>query len=184
MPTKNYWRQILCQSKCCKIKHGCQSNYTYLEKKGTIKKQGWEADQVPLTAPINSDSNQLSLDAKNNRQTNSNAKAYKIGNKRELEIVCQASAPRFCQGLAYNLKLTITIDKTEKSIRIFYSESGGILGIPSGLFHEGFWLEGFSVTLIVTAAPRQKTWLILPFLCRSSEVDLGLLQHPWCTVCT
>ena len=55
---RNYWGWILCQSKYRKIKHGCQNNYTYLEKKGAAKnkkKQGWEADQVPLTAPINSE---------------------------------------------------------------------------------------------------------------------------------
>ena len=40
-----------------------------------IKKQGWEADHVSLTAPINSNSNQLSLDAKTNRHTKSNDKA-------------------------------------------------------------------------------------------------------------
>ena len=48
-------------------------------KKGTIKKQkkkqGWEVDQVPLTVPINSDSNQLSLDAKTNKHTKSNDRA-------------------------------------------------------------------------------------------------------------
>ena len=53
---------------------------TYLEKNGIVKKKkrklGWEADQVLLTAPINSDSNQLSLDAKTNRQTKSSDKAY------------------------------------------------------------------------------------------------------------
>ena len=40
-----------------------------------IKKQVWEADQVSLTAPINSNSNQLRLDAKTNRHTKSNDKA-------------------------------------------------------------------------------------------------------------
>ena len=34
---RNYCGWILCQSKCRKIKHGCQNNYTYLEKKGTVK---------------------------------------------------------------------------------------------------------------------------------------------------
>ena len=55
-------------------------------------------------------------------------------------MVCQGSAPRVYQGFTYNLKLTITIDKTEESIIIFQSGSGsggGVPAIPSGLFHEG-----------------------------------------------
>ena len=45
------------QSKFCKIKHGCQ-NFLFRKKKktGTITKTEAEADQVPLTAPINSNS--------------------------------------------------------------------------------------------------------------------------------
>ena len=49
------------QSKFHKIEHGCQ-NFLFRKKKktGTVTKtkktQGWEADQVPPTAPINSNS--------------------------------------------------------------------------------------------------------------------------------
>ena len=43
----------------------------------------------------------------------------------ELAVVCQGSVPRVCQGFTYNLKLAITIEKTEKSKIIFHSESGG-----------------------------------------------------------
>ena len=36
---RKYWGWILCQSKCLKIKHGCQNNYTYLEKERSSKNQ-------------------------------------------------------------------------------------------------------------------------------------------------
>ena len=52
-------------------------------KKGTIKnkkKQGWELDQVPLKAPINSNSNQLSLDAKTNNTLRVMTGLVQIGN--------------------------------------------------------------------------------------------------------
>ena len=51
------------------------------------------------------------------------------------------------QGFTYNLKLTITNDKTEKkqnnlSLRVGGGGKGGCMGgipgIPSGLFHEGY----------------------------------------------
>ena len=83
-------------------------------------------------------------------------------------MVCQGSAPRVYQGFTYNLKLTITIDKTEESIIIFQSESGGRSWYTIRSLSWRILIAGlFSVTLIVTTAPRQKTWLILPFLCRS-----------------
>ena len=47
-----------------------------------------------------------------------------VGSYKELAVVCQGSVPRICQWFAYNVKLIITIDKTEKSKIIFHSESG------------------------------------------------------------
>ena len=82
-------------------------------------------------------SNQLSLDAKTSRHTKSNDKAVQIGNSKKLAVICQGSAQRVNQGFAYNLKLTINIDKTEKSKIIFHLESGDVPGISSGLFQEG-----------------------------------------------
>ena len=43
------------QSKFHKIEHGCQNFLTGTITK-TKKTQGWEADQVPPTAPVNSNS--------------------------------------------------------------------------------------------------------------------------------
>ena len=124
---------------CRKIKHGCQNNYTYLEKHGTVKNKKTEMTGGPSTTDSSNKqcSNQLSLDAKTSRHTKSNDKAVQIGNSKKLAVICQGSAQRVNQGFAYNLKLTINIDKTEKSKIIFHLESGDVPGISSGLFQEG-----------------------------------------------
>ena len=112
---------------CRKIKYGCQNNYTYLEKHGTVKNKKTEMTGGPSTTDSSNKqcSNQLSLDAKTSRHTKSNDKAVQIGNSKKLAVICQGSAQRVNQGFAYNLKLTINIDKTEKSKIIFHLESGG-----------------------------------------------------------
>ena len=50
---------------------------TCLEKKGTIKKAGIEAGQVPLRAPVKWDRKQLRLEAITNWFMKSNDKAHK-----------------------------------------------------------------------------------------------------------
>ena len=50
---------------------------TYLEKKGTVKKVGIEADQVPLAALVKGDRKQLRLEAIINWFIKSNDKAHK-----------------------------------------------------------------------------------------------------------
>ena len=102
-------------------------------------------------------SNQLSLDAKTSKHNKSNDKAVQIGNSKELAVICQGSAQRVNQGFTYNLKLTINIDKTEKSKIIFHLESGGRSWYTiRSLSGKIFIARLFSVTLIVTTAPRQK----------------------------
>ena len=65
-------------------------------------------------------------------------KLIQLGNSKEagssLSRVCAKGLSRVC---LVNLKLTVTIGKTKKGKIIFHTESGGIPGIPSGLFHEG-----------------------------------------------
>ena len=76
-----YARKIIEDGFCVNqnaVKINMEARNNYLFRKKNKKKQGWEADQVPLTAPVKSDSDQLSLEAKTNRHTKSNDKAYSI----------------------------------------------------------------------------------------------------------
>ena len=133
-------------------------------------------------------SNQLSLDAKTSKHNKSNDKAVQIGNSKELAVICQGSAQRVNQGFTYNLKLTINIDKTEKSKIIFHLESGGRSWYTiRSLSGKIFIARLFSVTLIVTTAPRQKLgWSYLfsadPYTYPTKNDSMGImsgLQKPY-----